>query len=230
MKDTMKSIIWVIILTITIVSCSSDGTDPPPPPTESKTENFMISSNGTSYEGKIYLPAAYVDGNKNLPTIYLIDFTEQHYPLVTDEFEKVKRGTAMIEGLDALIISFNQPLDIDAQPNDFQKYYDIFKDMASYIDSKYTNNTSRTFIGKGSEAGIVLMALFLEETETSLFQNFIATDPPNSFMDPVKYLIQYGNFPQDKLSKKLHFSFSFNESYRDSHIEFIIIITDQQYP
>ena len=52
--------------------------------------------------------------------------------------------------------------DVDAEPETFQEHYELFKNMTSYVDGKYTDNSSRTFIGKGSESGIVLMALFHE--------------------------------------------------------------------
>ena len=56
-----------------------------------KTETFEFSSNGVVMEGKIFLPASY-ETNRNLPAIYLIDFTEQQFKLATDEFEKVVAG------------------------------------------------------------------------------------------------------------------------------------------
>lgn len=60
-----------------------------------RTETFKFFSNGESYNAKIHLPAAY-DSVKNLPAIaiFLIDFTEQHFKLDTDEFEKVIDGVA----------------------------------------------------------------------------------------------------------------------------------------
>jgi hypothetical protein len=80
--------------------------------------------------------------------------------------------------------------------------------MTSYVDDEYTLNPSRTFIGRGSEAGIVLMALFLEGSENSEFTNFIATDPPSSFMRTVIDTLNNNDFSKNSLEKKLHFSFS----------------------
>jgi hypothetical protein len=47
------------------------------------------------------LPASY-EPDRNLPTIYLIDFAEQHFKLATDEFEKVIAGVGMVEGLEGV--------------------------------------------------------------------------------------------------------------------------------
>ena len=80
--------------------------------------------------------------------------------------------------------------------------------MTSYVDGKYTNNTSRTFIGKGSEGGIVLMTFFLECSESSVFEIFIVSDFPSSFNSAVKQIIEKDEFPKNKLNKTLHFSFS----------------------
>lgn len=170
-------------------------------------ETFTFSSNGIEREGKIYLPDAY-ETNKSLPVIYLIDFTEQHFQVAKDEFEKVIDGVEQLEGFDALVVSLNDIPDIDADPETFQEHYGIYKNMTSYVDGKYTNNPSRTFIGKGSESGVVLMALFLENPETYVFDNFIATDPSTLYTSAIIRLLKNNNFPQDKLDKKLHFSFS----------------------
>ena len=164
-------------------SCSDDDDalpEPAQPIAVSTTDTFTFSSNGTNTNGKIYVPASF-DANKNLPAIYLIDFTEQHFTVAKNEFEKVIEGVEQIEGFDALVVTLEEHLNIDSSPNDFQEYYDLFKNMTAYVDANYTDNTSRTFIARGSEAGLVLMTLFLEDPETSVFQNFIATDSPSSF-------------------------------------------------
>ena len=101
--------------------------------------------------------------------------------------------------------------------------------MTSYVDCKYTNNISRTFIGRGSEAGIVLMTLFLENSETSVFDNFIVTDPSPSFTSTVINMLENEDFPKNKLSKKLHFSFSTSNDY-EKCTRLIKMINDAQYP
>ncbi len=194
--------------------------------TSSRIEPFTFSSNGTTSKGKIFLPDSY-ETNKNLPTIYLIDFTEQHFKRATDEFEKVIDGVNKIQRFDALVVSLENIPDIDAEPETFQDQY-VFKNMASYVDSKYTNNSSRTFIGKGSEAGVVLMALFLEDTETSLFDNFIATDPSPKYASAIINLIAKDNFSKKKLNKKLHFSFSTSNN-RTKCTNLINLIKEAKY-
>ena len=229
----MKLFIGFIILIFGIVSFSSDGDgnviiDPIETTTSSKIETFTFSSNGTTTKGKIFLPASH-ETNRNIPAIYLIDFTEQQFKLATDEFEKVIDGVRQIQGFNALVVTLEEHPDIDAKPQAFQEYYDVFKNMTSYVDGRYTNNTSRTFIGKGSEAGIVLMTLFLENSETSVFDNFIATDSPGSFNSAVMNMIEKDDFPKKKLNKKLHFSFSTSNDYDDC-IKLINMINEAQYP
>ena len=191
-------------------------------------ETFTFSSNGTATKGKIYLPPSY-DANKNLPAIYLIDFTEQHFVNTKDEFEKVVAGVRKIEGFDALVVSLEKHPNIDAKPEAFQEYYNIFKNMTSYVDGKYTNNTSRTFIGRGSEAGIVMMTLFFKESVSSVFDNFIATDSPGNFNSTIVDMIENDDFPINKLNKKLHFSFSTSNDY-DQCTQMINTINKAQYP
>jgi predicted alpha/beta superfamily hydrolase len=201
MKNKMNFILVIILLLFGSVSCSGETA------ASSKIEIFTFSSNGTEYNGKIYLPASYEKKN-NLPAIFLIDFTDQHFEFVGDEFEKVIDGVQQIEGLEALVVSLEDIPDIDAKSYAFEQYYQVYKDMASYVDDKYTNNSSRTFIGRGSEAGIVLLALFLENSENTEFTNFIATDPPSSFLWDVIDIIKNNDLANNKLEKRLHFSFS----------------------
>ncbi len=172
-----------------------------------RTETFTFSSNGIPVKGKIYLPPS-CETNMSLPAIYLIDFTEQQFKNATDEFEKVVEAVNQIQGFDALVVALADHPDIDAQPEAFKEYYDIFNHMASYVDDNYTKNTSGTFIGKGSEAGIVLMTMFLEDSVSSVFENFIASDSPGSFNSVVMEMIEKDDFPKNKQKKKLHFSFS----------------------
>ena len=195
--------------------------------TSSRIEAFTFMSNGTATKGKIYLPASY-ETNKNLPAIYLIDFTEQHFKLATDEFEKVIDGVKQIDGFDALVVSLENIPDIDAEPETFQDQYEVFKNMALYVDSAYTNNPSRTFIGKGSEAGLVLMALFVEYPESEVFDNFIVTDPSPKYASAIIDLIEKDNIPENKSNKKLHYSFSTSND-RAKCIRLINLIKDANY-
>ena len=175
------------------------------------------------------MPAVY-ETNKNLPAIFLIDFTEQHFKLATDEFEKVIDGVRQIQGFDALVVTLENIPDIDALRGEFWDYYNIYRDMASYVDGRYTSNTSRTFIGRGSEGGIVLLALFKDGSETPLFKNFIVTDPDDSQKAKTIALINSGNFPQEnKQNIKLHFSFS-KSNNRANCINLINTINEAQYP
>ncbi len=223
-------ILGYLTLALAFISCSSNEEDSPFESTSAnKQETFTFSSNGTSIKGKIFIPKEH-ETNKNLPAIYLIDFTEQHYQVATDEFDKVIKGAYQVEGLKPLIITLEEHMNIDAAPKDFQEYSDVYKNMASYVDDNYTSNTSRTFIARGSEAGHVLLTLFLEEKETSVFQNFIATDPARSYINEVIRIIENEDFPQSKENKKLHFSFSFADDYYDDNINLINTINEQEYP
>ena len=210
LKTKMKFLIGFILLILGTFSFSNTGDarlDPVEVAITSRIETFAFSSNGEAIKGKIFLPDSY-ETNKNLPAIYLIDYTEQHFKLATDEFEKVIDGVRQIEGFDALVVTLENIPDVDAEPETFQDNYEVFKNMASYVDDKYTNNSSRTFIGKGSEAGLVLMALFLENPKTSVFDNFIVTDPSPKYASAIINLIEKDNIQKNKLNKRLHFSFS----------------------
>ena len=122
-------------------------------------------------------------------------------------------GVQAIEGFDALVITLEEHRDVETSPQGFAGYYEDFKNMASYVDGKYTDNTSRTFIARGSEGGIVLMTMFLEDSEKAFFENFIVTDPASYFSTAVIKLIEDDDFPKDKANKKLHFSFSSSNNY-----------------
>lgn len=191
-------------------------------------DTFTFSVNGMDTKGKIFVPAAYKT-NKNLPAIFLIDFTEQHWAIARDEFEKVIEGVEQIQGFDALVVSLADIPDVDARPSAFQEHYEIYTSMASYIDGRYTNNSSRTFIGKGSESSIVLMALFIEDAENSVFDNFIATDPSPEYYFSITSMIENDDFPKNKSNKKLHFSFSTsNDPVKCNNL--IRLINEAQYP
>jgi hypothetical protein len=233
MKIKMKIIIGYTILISGVVSAPFSINedvikDPVGNKRSSKIETFSFSSNGSVIKGKIFLPASY-EVNKSLPAIYLIDFTEQHFKLATDEFEKVIDGVQKIEGFDALVVSLENIPDIDAEPESFQDQYEIYKDMASYVDGKYTNNISRTFIGKGSEGGLVLMALFVGNSETSVFENFIVTDPSPLYSSAIIKMIEDEDIPKDKLRNKLHFSFSTSNN-RSLCTKLINRIKEAKYP
>lgn len=189
---------------------------------------FTFTSNGEEMEGKIYLPEAFAN-NDSLPAVFLIDYTDQHFATVKDEFDYVINGIEEIDNIDALVVSLEEQLDIDANPDDFQDYYEVFLDMVGYVDSVYTNNSNRTFVGRGSEAGIVLMALHQENADASVFDNFIATDSPSSFNNVVKEMFQNNNFPENMSAKKLHFSFSVTNDIENC-TELINSIEAQDYP
>ncbi len=232
-------LVLLFIVSLLFTSCSkneesqppqqtkeSEPTPKPTPVAADSREIFTFSSNGISIIGKIFIPSEY-EKNKNLPAIYLIDFKEQHFQVATDEFDKVIGAVKNIK-LNALIITLEEHMDIDlVLPRDFQEYSDIYKNMASYVDEHYTDNTSRTFIGRGSEGSLVVTTLFLEEKETSVFQNFIATDAPG--MGQLIFMIENEDFPQENENKKLHYSFSSTSNY-DSNIELINAINEQAYP
>ena len=230
MIEKIKSSILWVILTFGIVSIAGLNevkNNSSKIATLSKIETFNFLSNGKSFKGKIFLPDSY-DSNKNLPAIYLIDFTEQHFKLATDEFEMVIEGVKQKRGLDALVISLDGIPDVDAEPETYHEHYSIFKDMATYVSENYTSNTSRTFIGKGSESGVVLMTLFMEKPDISVFDNFIVTDPSPKYADAIINLVQNGNFPKNKHQKKLHYSFSTSND-RTKCIELIKLIKESQY-
>ena len=225
MKIKMISKIVFIISIFGVVSFSIVSDDKTA--SASRIETFIFSSNGTNTKGKIYLPDSYAT-NKNLPTIYLIDFTEQHFKLATDEFEKVIDAVQQIQGSDALVVSLENIPDIDAEPETFQDQYEVYKDMTSYVDGKYTNNSTRTFIGKGSEGGLVLMALFIENQETAVFDNFIVTDPSPKYASAIIELIEKGSISENQSNKKLHYSFSTSND-RAKCIKLIDLIKDADY-
>ncbi|SDG69712.1 hypothetical protein [Winogradskyella thalassocola] len=210
MKSKIKfGIISVLITFGTVSFSSSDNVFAKTHKTEavSSIETFTFLSHGKKTNGKIYLPASY-PSNKNLPVIYLIDFAEQHFKLATDEFEKVIDAVNQVEGFEALVVSLENIPNFNAEPETFKEHYEIFKNMASYVDTKFTKNTSKTLIGRGSESGIVLMTLFIENEDTSVFNNFIATDPSPKYTSALMDLIEKDGVPKKESNKKLHLSFS----------------------
>lgn len=230
MKAKIKFSIALLLLVFGIVSFSGfeeDAFQPNETIFSSKIETFIFSSNGTNYKGKISLPPAF-EKNKNLPVIYLIDFADQHFKLATDEFEKVIDGVNQVQGFDALVVSLENIPEFDAEPKTFQEHYEIYKNMATYIDSKYTENASRTLIGRGSEAGIILMTLFRENSENSMFDNFIVTDASPKYASAIIDLIEKDTIPKNKKNKKLHYSFSTSND-RSKCIKLINLIKEAKY-
>jgi hypothetical protein len=216
------------VLTVAVSCAAPNVRGSPQATTSSRIETFTFSSNGREVRGKIYLPGAY-EGNLNLPAIFLIDFTEQHFKMATDEFEKVIEGVGQVQGLDALVVTLDGIPDVDAEPGMFQEHYELFRSMTAFVDGKYTNNPSRTFVGKGSESGVVLMALLLEEAETPAFDNFIATDPSSMYSSAIIEMLENETFPTNKVSKKLHFSFSTSND-RALCTRIIDLLDGAQYP
>ncbi|MBC2840402.1 hypothetical protein [Robiginitalea sp. SC105] len=236
MKLNLKLLIPGSLLCVTLMACSSNGDDPtddtitgPTKPVIAvdKKETFTITSDGVSWEAKIWIPSEY-ETNKNLPAIYLIDFKEQHHVIATDEFDKVIEGVKAVSGFNALVITLAEHLDVDfVIPKDYQEFNKVFQNIAAYVDAHYTTNTSRTFIGRGSESSMVLMALFIEEQESSIFQNFIATDSPSIVY--FTELLENENFPQIKDNKKLHYSLTSDSEY-DLNSDFIAALNEKAYP
>ena len=187
----------------------ADGFNVPFIPTTLPTiDTFTFCYNGGSWNAKIYVPASY-ETNKNLPAIFLIDFTEQHFQIARDEFEKVIEGVQQIEGFEALVVSLEKLFSYDTHnPFVFEVHYELYKTMASYVDGRYTSNTSRTLIGRGSPSGIALMACFLDSSETPVFQNFITTDTHDNWKFEIITAINNGIVAQNMSNRKLHFSFS----------------------
>lgn len=226
LKDTAHII--TVILFLTFIGCKEDLVSPPNDEVpESKIEIFTFSSDGNDINGKIFLPASF-SKDKNLHSIFLIDFEEQHYEVATDEFAKVISAAEEIQGFEAVVVTLEEHLNIDASTGSFQEYYRVFKNMTSYVDENYSSNTSRTFIARGSEAGLVLMTLFLEDSASSVFDNFIATDSPTSFNSYIMKRINGDDFPKNKTNKKLHFSFSTSNN-RSSCTNLINAIENAQY-
>jgi hypothetical protein len=231
MKTNMSFVIGFLILIFGIVSIylvigmfkTADETS-----TSSRIENFTFLSNGTPTKGKILLPVLY-ETDKNLNAIFLIDYTEQHFNFATDEFEKVIDGIQQLAGTEALVVSLESIPDIDLEPETFQDNYEVFKNMALYVKGNYTDNSSRTFIGKGSEAGLVLMALFTENPANSIFDNYIVTDPSPKFASAVIGLLEKHDFPKNNADKKLHFSFSTSND-RAKCNKLIDLIKEAQIP
>lgn len=170
-------------------------------------EIFTFKSQGISHNAKIFIPESY-DNTKKYHAIVLIDFTEQHFKIAKDEYEQVLAAVSEIDGLQALVVTLQQHLDVDATPDSFEKYSKLFRDMAAYVAANYSTTHSKTFIGRGSESGIVIMSMLKQKDENATFDNFIATDPSGKYSSVIIDLLKQNNFPFKKKPLKLHFSFS----------------------
>jgi hypothetical protein len=193
-------LVGVLASVAVLAACSGAGAP-------ARTEAFEFSSNGVATRGRVHLPESFEPGME-LPTIYLIDFTEEHTGVALDEFETVIDSVNQIDGLNALVATLEGIPDIQAHPGAYQEYAGLFRDMANHIDANYTNSPSRTFMGRASEAGIVLLELFGEDPDDGVFDNYLATDPPERFTAAVVSILETEDFSQAATSKKLHLSFS----------------------
>lgn len=191
-------------------------------------ETFVFTSDGTEISGKIYLPASY-DASNNHPVIFLIDFVDTHFVSVTDEYETVIAEAEKIPGLDALVVTLEEQLNVDAGPQHTQTYYDMYRDMAAYVEANYSGNTTRTFIGRGSEAGIVMATMLMEDPATAIFDNFIGTDSSTAFTNSISSDVVLGNIPAYTSDKKLHFSFT-SSNNRATCTNLIAAFTNAQIP
>jgi len=211
MKVVKRALLFFILI-IGLISCSESNEIPTPQnngPVSSPTiETFTFASSGIS-EGKIYLPVLY-ETNKDLPVIYLIDFQEQHFEVAKDEFEKVIDAVKAIIGFDAIVVTLAEHHNISTQSGNTPEYFSLFKSLAAYVDANYETNASKTLIGRGSEAGVILLSLFQESGESHNFTNFVVTGPPTEFISLVNTMVTEGNFPNDKENMRLHYSFSEN--------------------
>ncbi|NND70203.1 MAG: T9SS type A sorting domain-containing protein [Rhodothermales bacterium] len=212
----MKSFAAVVLLSgfVSLSFGLDRSSDPTQPASVATVEVFTFSSGGVDINGKIYLPDSF-DRNDNIPSVYLIDFTEQHFMVALDEFDRVIDGVAEIEGVDAVVVTLEEHRDIDVNLSHIEPYYDIYKDMAAYVDVHYTNNPARTFIGRGSEGGIVMGSMFLEDPANPVFEYFISTDSPSTFNTFIRDTITANDFDPNMLNKKLHFSFSTSNNRSD---------------
>jgi len=241
MEKRMNFFLATLVITIGIVSCSKDDDPPEPLPgpnevervdtltyTTDQLESFTFVSDGVETEGLIYLPEAYAT-NDDLPTIYLIDYQESHFTVITDEFAQVINAVREMPNFDALVVTTEAIPNINAVPGSFQEYIDVYIDMASHVVNNYTENTSRTLIARGSEGGVVLLTLLNEDPKANVFENYIATDSPGSFNDAVMNMIQTGEVSENMLNKKLHYSYT-SSANQPKQEQLVNSIGGEQYP
>ena len=101
--------------------------------------------------------------------------------------------------------------------------------MSYYVDSIYTESSSKTLVGRGVEGGIILLTLLHEDPAENVFENYIVTDAPYYYSDVATELIQSDTIPSNMLNKKLHISYS-SSNNEESCTELINSIEDAQYP
>ena len=243
MKKIIRCLLGILGITIIVTSCSKkeENSEPicciPAPEVlrvdtftylNAMVDTFTFVYNDIESEGLIYLPEGY-ESNGGLPAIYLIDFQEQHFDVVTDEYAQLIHAVREKPNFDALVVSLKALPSIDAYPSAYQDYSDVIKDMSYHVDSIYTDNTSKTLVARGSEGGVVLLTLLHEDPEENVFENYIATDSPTSFNSTITDMIESGTIPSTMLDKKLHFSYSESNNF-DSCNELINSFEEAQYP
>jgi hypothetical protein len=228
MNKLLTAIVASAVVAAGCAASAAPVEDPGADGAPARTEVFEYSSNGVVTRGKIYLPESY-DRSMDLPAIYLVDFTEQHYEVALDEFEKVIEAVARVEGVNALVVTLEERPDVDAGPYTFRQHYELFRDMARHVDGTYTDNPSRTFIGRGSEAGIVLFSLFGGDPQAAVFDNFVVTDPSPQYASAVIDILEDGEAPEATTGKRLHFSFSTSNDYFKS-TKLIDLISEADFP
>lgn len=197
---SVASLVAVVASVVVLAACSDDGAP-------ARTEAFEFSSNGVATQGKVHLPESFEPGME-LATIYLIDYAEVHDEVALDEFETVIDSVNQIEGLNALVATLEEIPEVRAELSNYQEFADVFRDMADHIDENYATSTSRTFIGRGHEAGVLLLELLGEGPDESAFDNYVGTDSPTDFTRAAVSILRTEDFSQAASSKKLHFSFS----------------------
>jgi len=72
------------------------------------------------------------------------------------------------------------------------------------------------------------MALFIENQETAVFDNFIVTDPSPKYASAIINLIEKDDISENQSNKKLHYSFSTSND-RAKCIKLIDLIKDANY-
>lgn len=195
---------------------------------QARVERFEFKHLDKKEHGLVYMPSHF-PLNQQATVILLIDFAEQHFTLATDEFEKIIEATAAIQDGPTLVVTLDHIPDIDATPQNYMDRIERYKSLAKHIDTNYYCKPEMTLIGKGSEAGIVLTALFLENPESTPFSKFIATDPSPLYTNSLIQIIDSTNFSVRRPTRKLHFSFSTSND-RESCLKLIRQLKEKNYP
>lgn len=87
---------------------------------------------------------------------------------------------------------------------------------------------SRTFLGRGSEAGIVLLELFGDGPDNASIENYVATEAPGSFMSTVINLLETEDFSAATSPRRLHLSYSTTNDQRRA-TELANLIHESEY-